>query len=442
LVHSLGGSLKVESSVGEGSLFHFTLDIPTKQIERKGNANTMKIAIYTPIDVQLKDSNHYLESYLRSFEPLSIIRFNTIDACMNAPFSLFDTLYIHYDKMNSLELEKIVAHHGSDSNIILVTKLNKRHLVQEVLADFTQVLYEPLTFSKIEKSFNALLEKQKSTPKILRQQRMETRVKEKKTMELFSNIHALVVEDNPINQKMIQHTLKNIGITSECADNGKIGVEMYMKSHNKFDVVFMDIQMPIMNGIEATKAILAYEQRKNLDHKPIIAVTANALKGDRENFMAEGIDEYVSKPIDLEKFIAVLKMFFKESQDAAPLPTVLKTDILLYKETAMEAKIISAILHKLDYSVDVVKNIDELKKVMDVNSYKCILLDRVHSEVEHSNVSQHIKAKKIPSLLFVDSNTIVVPSDKESFTFVLDKVTDYQSIKSKVDHMISLVKAS
>ncbi len=108
----------------------------------------------------------------------------------------------------------------------------------------------------------------------------------------------------------------------------------------------------------------------------------------------------------------------------------------------MEAKIITAILKKLDYSVDVVANIDELKKVMDVNSYKCILLDRVHSESEHLTVSKHIKSKAIPSLLFIDKENNVMSSDKENFTFISEKLTDYYSIKSKVDQMIALAKAS
>ncbi|CAA6802608.1 MAG: Sensory box histidine kinase/response regulator [uncultured Sulfurovum sp.] len=442
LVNSLGGALKVDSILGEGSAFHFTLNIPTKQIERNNNLKAMKMAIYAPMDVQSKDSDHYLEDYLLSFKHLSMMRFNTIEECMNAPFSMFDALYIHYDTINKSELEKIVAHHGGHSNIILVTKLNKRHLLQDIAADFNQVIYEPITFSKVEKSVSYLAEHHKEKKLVENVQKIEKKIKDKSSLKLFSDIYALVVEDNPINQKMIQHTLKNIGIMTECADNGKIGLEMFMKNHKNYDVVFMDIQMPIMNGIEATKAILAYEQSKALDHTPIIAVTANALKGDREHFLSEGLDEYVSKPIDLEKFIKVLKMFFKESEGSKAIPAISTTDILLYKETAMEAKIISAILHKLDYSVDVVENIDELKKVMDVNSYKCILLDRVHSEVEHSNLTQHIKAKQIPSLLFVDGQTVVVPSDSENFTFISDKVTDYQSIKAKVDHMISLSKAS
>ncbi len=402
----------------------------------------MKIAIYAPADVQLKDSDHYLEDYLLSFEHLSMLRFKSIEECMSASFSMFDALYIHYDRINKAELEKIVAHHGSHSHIILVTKLNRRHLVQEISADFAQVLYEPITFSKVEKSFNYLIQHKEEKKTLDEKKRISKALKEKKSIEIFSSIHALVVEDNPINQKMIKHTLKNIGITTECAENGQVGLEMFMKKHESYDIVFMDIQMPVMNGIEATKAILAYEQAKGLKHTPIIAVTANALKGDREQFMSEGMDEYVSKPINLARFIEVLKMFFKENDSSEELPLVSTTDILLYKETAMEAKIIAAILHRLDYSVDVVANIDELKKVMDVNSYKCILLDKVNSEIEHSNVTKHIKAKEIPSLLFVEGKRVIVPSDKENFTFILDKVTDYQSIKSKVDHMIGLTKVS
>jgi len=441
LVNALGGALKVESVVGEGSSFYFTLSVPMKKIERISKVKAMKMAIYAPSEVQVKDSDHYLEEYLLSFKHLSMTRFNTIEECMNAPSSSFDALYIHYDKINKNELEKIVAHHKSHANIILVTKLNKRHLVQEISAKFFQVLYEPITFSKVEKSFDYLVD-DKEERELIEESKTSRNLKKKKLKTMFSNIHALVVEDNPINQKMIQHTLKNIGITTECADNGQIGLEMYMKNHEKYDVVFMDIQMPIMNGIDATKAILSYNQAKSLDHTPIIAVTANALKGDREHFMAEGMDEYISKPINLERFIEVLRKFFKESDDSEELPVVSTTDILLYKETPMEAKIIASILHKLDYSVDVVENLEELKKVIDVNSYKCILLDRVHSEVEHSDVTKHIREKEIPSLLFVDGKSVAVPSDKENFTFISDKVADYQSIKNKVDQMIGLAKVS
>jgi len=442
LVNSLGGALKVKSIEGDGSSFYFTLTLPMKKIERLSTVKAMNIAIYASSDVQSKASDHYLEEYLLSFKHLTMTRFNSIEECMSAASSSFDALYVHYDKINKEELEEMVAHYSAHTNIVLVTKLNKRNLVQEVSAEFSQIIYEPITFSKVEKSFNYLVEHKEEKTLMPENKKTKNLVKKRNSKTMFANIHALVVEDNPINQKMIQHTLKNIGITSECADNGQIGLDMYMLDSEKYDIVFMDIQMPIMNGIDATKAILHYEKRKKLVHTPIIAVTANALKGDREHFMAEGMDEYVSKPINLAKFIDVLRIFFKELDVVEELPDVTTTDILLYKETPMEAKIIASILHKLDYSVDVVANLDELKKVMDVNSYKCILLDRVHSEDAHSDVTNHIKAKEIPSLLFVDGKAVTVPSDKENFTFISDKIADYQSIKSKVDKMIELTKVS
>jgi len=339
LVNSLGGALKVESVVGEGSTFYFTLTLPMKKIERFISKKSMKMAIYAPLEVQSKDSDHYLEEYLSSYKHLNLKRFNSLEECMSAEESTLDALYIHYDKIDKEELEKIVAHYKSHANIVLVTKLNKRHLVQEISAEFAQVLYEPITFSKVEKSFNYLVENKVEVLRIEESQTSPNLVRKRSSKTIFSNIHALVVEDNPINQKMIQHTLKNIGITTECADNGQIGLDLYMLNPKKYDIIFMDIQMPVMNGVEATKAILRYEERKKLAHTPIIAVTANALKGDREHFMEEGMDEYVSKPINLERFIDVLRMFFKESDGLEVLPKVSTTDILLYKETPMEAKI-------------------------------------------------------------------------------------------------------
>jgi CheY-like chemotaxis protein len=121
-------------------------------------------------------------------------------------------------------------------------------------------------------------------------------------------IKALVVEDNNINIKIMQLSLNSININSDIAENGKIAYEMRMK--NQYDIIFMDIHMPVMDGVESKDAILKYEKKHNLPHIPIVAVTANALKGDRERFLEGGMDEYISKPINLDKFRRVLKKFF------------------------------------------------------------------------------------------------------------------------------------
>jgi len=437
IVDCLGGALQLESTLGQGSIFHFTLNMSQKKIKREVSYKALKMAIYAPSDVQLKDSDHYLEDYLLTFDHLSMARFKTFDACMNARSSDFDVLYIHYDNIDKNELNQIVRQHQSYSSIVLVTKLNKRNDIQDISSNFTQILYEPITFSKVEKSYISLAKiiKDESTAMTNSKNKEKSVITTRNQSVSFNNLHALVVEDNPINQKMIQYTLKNMGITTECANNGKEGVDMFIEKKN-YDVIFMDIQMPVMNGIDATKEILAYEREMRITHTPIIAVTANALKGDRERFLEEGMDEYVSKPIDLEKFVVALKKFFPANNE--PIISNTRKDILLYKQTTTEAKIISAILKKLNYSVEIADNIEELKKVIDVNSYKCIILDKVHSDITHSNLTQQIKAKKIPSLLFIDGKSVLIPSDEENYTFVADKLTDYMSIKEKVDYMIDM----
>ena len=429
LVSSLGGSLSFNSTLGVGSEFYFTLTMESTEVKEEAISAAKKMAIYAPDSVQKKDSDKYLEKYLLSYTHLSVVRFKDLKECLDASSTDFDVLYIHTDKVEDNELHKIVKHHQKHSNIILYTKLSKRDKVQSLAVTFDKVIYEPITFSKVQKSFVSLSDKSQKTsvPK-----------KVNNSNRKFNNIHSLVVEDNPINQKMIQHTLKNMGITSDCANNGQEGVEFYMSDKN-YDVIFMDIQMPVMNGIEATHEILKYEKNENIEHTPIIAVTANALKGDREKFMDEGMDEYVSKPIKLDNFIEVLDKFFPIEETELNVERTKIKDILLYKETKMEAKIISAILKKLDYSVDVAENIDELKSVVDGTNYKCVLLDRVHSDSSHKHLTEYLKETNVPSLLFTDAKLEVTQSDKENYTFIIDKLADYTTIKNKVDKMIAAV---
>ena len=244
----------------------------------------------------------------------------------------------------------------------------------------------------------------------------------------FDRINALIVEDNSINRKMMQLSLKTIGISSDIAENGLVGYKMRTK--NQYHVIFMDVQMPVMDGVEATKAILEYEEKENQPHVPIVAVTANALVGDREQFITEGMDEYISKPIDLDKFKIIIKNFFPNIQNTT------KNDILLYKQTPIEAKIVTAILKKLGYSISVADSVDDLKKKIDSDFHHTILLDRVKSDSIHNSITKKIKSKNIPTLLFVDENIKIVSSDREIYTHVTDKHTDFNRIKEKVNNIM------
>jgi len=118
----------------------------------------------------------------------------------------------------------------------------------------------------------------------------------------------LLVEDSKSNQLFMKVMFKKLNIDYDIASDGLEAVELFKK--NKYDVILMDENMPNMCGVEATQNILKIEQEQNLSHTPIIALTANALEGDREKFLSAGMDEYLSKPLSKKKLIKVLTVFF------------------------------------------------------------------------------------------------------------------------------------
>ena len=122
--------------------------------------------------------------------------------------------------------------------------------------------------------------------------------------ESKARLRVLVAEDNPVNQKLAQKLLKKMGYAVDVAGNGKEAVDAF--GREKFDVILMDVQMPEMDGLEATGAIRKMEQ-ENGGHIPIIAMTAHAMKGDREQCLDAGMDGYVSKPIQVPKLAEAIE---------------------------------------------------------------------------------------------------------------------------------------
>ncbi|MDR1865115.1 MAG: response regulator [Bacteroidales bacterium] len=130
----------------------------------------------------------------------------------------------------------------------------------------------------------------------------------------LKDANILLVEDNLINQKIvilsIQKLVKNIDI----ANNGQEALDKYTKA--KYDIILMDIQMPIMDGLQATKKIREIEADTTLGSTPIIAITANALAGDREHCLASGMDEYISKPFQVEVLVSKMKTLLSAGSSA------------------------------------------------------------------------------------------------------------------------------
>lgn len=132
-------------------------------------------------------------------------------------------------------------------------------------------------------------------------------VKEPPKVKAHQKLNILLVEDDKVNQMVMTRMLNSEEHAITIANNGIEAVKLF--ENNEFDLILMDIQMPLMDGIEATKRIRKMEEG-TFRHIPIIAVTAYALKGDRERFLAAGMDDYIPKPISFEDFFEAMERVF------------------------------------------------------------------------------------------------------------------------------------
>ena len=133
--------------------------------------------------------------------------------------------------------------------------------------------------------------------------------------EAWQSLHVLLVEDNRVNQRLAVAILERLGHDVTLASNGREAVEAV--EADTYDLVLMDIQMPEMGGVEATERIREREAREG-GHIPIVAMTAHAMTGDRERFLAAGMDEYISKPISQERLREVVRNLGAQGRARVP----------------------------------------------------------------------------------------------------------------------------
>ncbi|KAJ1903974.1 histidine kinase osmosensor, partial [Tieghemiomyces parasiticus] len=137
---------------------------------------------------------------------------------------------------------------------------------------------------------------------------LETNAKQIDPCKLrMPSLKILLVEDNLINRKLAERVLKKLKHRVTMAENGALAVEAVQKED--FDVVLMDVQMPVMGGFEATQHIRQWEKDQGRPRTPIIALTAHAMMGDRERCLSHDMDEYITKPISTEDLYAVISKF-------------------------------------------------------------------------------------------------------------------------------------
>lgn len=286
LVNLMGGELKIASEEGRGSSFSFalTLDGSSDQAMRMINAYRAKVVLLD--EKRLEDANH-LTNYLRSFG-VSVTKAHLID---EAIFNDTDVVYFIASQDKSDWILKLSSFSRSCKTVLLLEQNEKllartMHIIDLPIAK--PLLPTPL-LSHLIKVFGI---KDEAEPVIA---------------HLQQGIRALVVEDNLINQRLIKLLLKEYGLNVVCTSNGDEAVEACR--NQKFDIVFMDIDMPIKDGILATQEIKAEEGPARIGRMPIIALTALAMEGDREYILEKGLDDYISKPLTREKLEFILQKY-------------------------------------------------------------------------------------------------------------------------------------
>ncbi len=409
-VELMGGELKVNSKEGVGSTFYFTL--PIEEIE---SGNKSYQGLFDKLEVLLyqndKDNKlvHYLEGYLKYYG----VKYNLFES-KDEMFSLIKerpNANIFVDLNRATKELKEALHSLNKEQLIAISTLTNNESLKEYSLPNERILFKPIGFVRFLNTLKFLskidIAKEQETPRV--------------QAKYYGK--ALVVEDNIINQKLIVNILKSFGLNVDVADHGKEAVDK-RKRVEDYDLIFMDIQMPVMDGIEATKIIKKFEDENGLNKVPIIALTANALKGDRERLLKEGLDEYISKPIEMAELLYILHKFLshkssirmdiletqekkkqkdKSSQSNEPTSEEVKKakKVLIAKKFPLSNKILSTLIASLGIESDLLEEPEKLAHKIAKEEYDILFTDE---ELLTPTLLEIIKKQNIKVVLTEDNN--------------------------------------
>jgi len=421
-IELMGGQLDLHSEPGEGTTFFFTLDfeeVPTTKESLKDTFSGVN-ALILESSHKTKRQDKYLHEYL-TYYGVNYTTFKDINELENIQKQVgYDLLFVDYEYANEDELQQYAQ---MPEELVLLTKSYFMRKIDSMALDIFKTIYEPLNNTKL---VSALENYNNENFKAQKAKRAKRKKFDADSAHFRANV--LVAEDNIINQKLIKRTLEDLGLTVDIASNG---LEAFQKRKDgNYDLIFMDIQMPFLDGVEATQEILEYEKEYNQPHIPIIALTANALKGDRERFLKAGLDEYTTKPLVRAEIVTLLNHFLADhltdgsdeeensSQTVSTVDTTTQAipdeqiensidiieaeheqqddankytaDILLAKKSPFETKLFTKLLKSLGYSYDVANSPDELNEKIKDNAYKIVLFDKEAEKLELKEFAQFV----------------------------------------------------
>ena len=309
IVEMMNGTISVESEVGKGSTF--TVELGLKLQDTEKNAEQIKEleglrALVVDDDFNTCDS---VSKMLKEIGMRAEWTTSGREAIYRAQSAYeegdaYHTYIIDWQMPETSGVEtarKIRSSVGEDVPIIILTAYDWTDIEEEAqAAGVTAFCAKPLFMSDLKSvllAANNLIEKEEESTEWI--------------TENFEGKRVLLVEDIELNREIAEVILTEAGFLVETAPDGTDAVAMVEKSEeNYYDVILMDIQMPIMDGYEATRTIRSLS-REDVKELPIIAMTANALEEDKEAALKNGMNAHIAKPLDIEIFMSVLKGFLK-----------------------------------------------------------------------------------------------------------------------------------
>ena len=462
LTNLLGGEISCESKKGLGSTFCFTIKckIAQKQINIENRYELAKEI--EGLKCLVVDDNpsavEVLEKMLLSFGYMVVSTTNGKDAIRLVNDNKYDVIFLDYkmEGLDGIETFKIIKDvvKANDTKTVIVTAYTKDVLVENIESlEIDGYLSKPISPSSL---YDKIIEiyYYKNKPKI------DKKIKD--TKNCFKDVNILLVEDNELNREFAMEVLNAWKINTDMATDG---IEAIRKiKSKKYDAVLMDIQMPHMDGLEATRIIRAMDDEyfKNI---PIIAVSANALVGDREKSLEVGMQEHITKPLNPNVLFETLFSHLKdkayplgleeiqegESEATSENLAILDTNLFDISEA------MSRINHNEKAYIKILKQFrkkyndfaDELKKIIDSDD-----LDEAHKKVHEikgicANISANILFDnlKLIDLKLKDGDKpdgTLIETMKNGLEGVFENidrlsVTDVDSLKFDKDKVIQLL---
>jgi len=305
LVRMMGGAIDVQSVLGKGTTFSFTIASKISRNFLKKyityNMATLENKRILLVDDNLTNLN-IIKGQLENWKLKATLARSASDAIQvlseSAPFDLLIT-DMQMPEIDGVGLALLVKELYPYLPIILLSSIgDERSKSNSTL--FTSVLTKPIKQNVLSRHILSSLGQQRniSLEESSQQQKLEVQFAGKFPMQI------LIAEDNLVNQKLTSRVLQKLGYDSEIASNGREAVTALTRKH--FDLILMDVQMPEMDGLEATRQIRAQLTRQPI----IIAMTANAMQGDREECLKAGMNDYISKPVKVEILMQMLERSF------------------------------------------------------------------------------------------------------------------------------------